>query len=134
MSVIDAHKVPIDGSDNGEFCRARSFFKNFRAQALAFFDFKNDIQNFQIFFVGNRGFGKKFLRLELAQTGYRVGYTDLRAVQQQMISLQSARQALLRVESERLSQRTILHLALGGSFEPVPVVAGQAVAEAAAGQ
>ena len=55
--------------------------------------------------------------LELAQTSYRIGSADLRAVQQQLISLQSSRQALLRVESERLSQRTTLHLALGGSFE-----------------
>jgi hypothetical protein len=38
-------------------------------------------------------------------------------VQQQLISLQSFRQALLRVQSERLSQRTTLHLVLGGSFE-----------------
>jgi len=55
--------------------------------------------------------------LELAQTSYRVGSSDLRAVQQQLISLQSSRQALLREESERLSQRTTLHLALGGRFE-----------------
>jgi hypothetical protein len=34
-----------------------------------------------------------------------------------LISLQSSQQALLRVESERLSQRTTLHLILGGSFE-----------------
>ena len=55
--------------------------------------------------------------LELAEISYRVGSSDLRAVQQQLISLQSSRQALLRVQSERLSQRTTLHLALGGSFE-----------------
>jgi len=44
-----------------------------------------------------------------------------------MIALQSSRQTLLRVESERLSQRTTLHLALGGSFaQPVttPPAAG----------
>ena len=58
--------------------------------------------------------------LDLTQTSYRVGQSDLRAVQQQLLSLQSARQTLLRVESERLSQRTMLHLALGGSFEAPP--------------
>jgi NodT family efflux transporter outer membrane factor (OMF) lipoprotein len=58
--------------------------------------------------------------LELTQESYRVGKTDLRSVQQQQLSLQSARQALLRVQSEQLSQRTNLHLALGGSFEQPP--------------
>ena len=67
--------------------------------------------------------------LELTQTSYRVGNSDLRAVQQQMVSLLSARQTLLRVQSERLSQRTTLHLALGGSFEPIPVVTGKPVAD-----
>lgn len=55
--------------------------------------------------------------LELAETSYRVGRSDFRAVQQQQINLQSARQALLRVQSEQLSERTTLHLVLGGSFE-----------------
>ncbi len=55
--------------------------------------------------------------LDLTQTSFRVGQADMRAVQQQ-INLHSARQALLRVQSERLSERTNLHLALGGSFEP----------------
>jgi NodT family efflux transporter outer membrane factor (OMF) lipoprotein len=54
--------------------------------------------------------------LELVQESYRVGRSDLRAVQQQLLNLQSARQALLRVQSEQLSQRANLHLALGGSF------------------
>jgi outer membrane protein TolC len=58
--------------------------------------------------------------LELTQESYRIGKTDLRSVQQQQLSLQSARQALLRVQSEQLSQRTSLHLALGGSFEQPP--------------
>jgi hypothetical protein len=44
----------------------------------------------------------------------------MRAVQQQLLNLQVARQGLLRVQSEQLSQRANLHLALGGSFaEPV---------------
>jgi len=55
--------------------------------------------------------------LALAQTSYRVGQGDLRAVQQQQLSVQAARQALLRVQSEQLAQRVNLHLALGGSFE-----------------
>jgi len=56
--------------------------------------------------------------VELAETSFRVGRADRRTVEQQQLSLQSARQALLRVQSEALSQRTYLHLALGGSFEP----------------
>jgi NodT family efflux transporter outer membrane factor (OMF) lipoprotein len=55
--------------------------------------------------------------LALAQTSYRVGQGDLRAVQQQQLSLYAARVTLLRVESEQLAQRVNLHLALGGSFE-----------------
>jgi len=55
--------------------------------------------------------------LDLAQTSYRVGKSDLRAVQQQQLSVHAARLALLRVQSERLAQRVNLHLALGGSFE-----------------
>ena len=55
--------------------------------------------------------------LELAETSYRVGRTDLRAVQQQQLSVYTARLALLRVQSEQLAQRVNLHLAVGGSFE-----------------
>lgn len=54
--------------------------------------------------------------LDLAQTSYRVGSSDLRAVQQQQINLHTARLTLLRVQSEQLAQRANLHLALGGSF------------------
>jgi len=57
---------------------------------------------------------------ELANTRYRVGSGDLRAVQQQQLSLYAARVALLRVRSEQLVQRVNLHLALGGSFEQSP--------------
>lgn len=53
----------------------------------------------------------------LAQSGYRVGRGDLRGVQQQHLNVLAARLALLRVHSERLTQRVNLHLALGGSFE-----------------
>lgn len=55
--------------------------------------------------------------LALANTSYRVGNGDLRAVQQQQLSVESARLTLLRVQSEQLVQRVNLHLALGGSFE-----------------
>jgi outer membrane protein TolC len=55
--------------------------------------------------------------LTLAETRYRVGSDDLRAVQQQQMSLFAAKSALLRVQSEQLVQRINLHLALGGSFE-----------------
>ncbi|MGH8034399.1 MAG: efflux transporter outer membrane subunit, partial [Lysobacterales bacterium] len=39
--------------------------------------------------------------LELIETSYRVGRSDLRAVQEQQLTLQSARQTLLRVQSEQ---------------------------------
>jgi NodT family efflux transporter outer membrane factor (OMF) lipoprotein len=58
--------------------------------------------------------------LDLTQTGYRVGKTDLRAVLQQQLSVYAARLSLLRVRSEQLTQRVNLHLALGGSFETRP--------------
>jgi multidrug efflux system outer membrane protein len=54
--------------------------------------------------------------LALAQTSYRVGKTDLRGIQQQQLSVYSARLTLLRVQSEQLAQRVNLYLALGGSF------------------
>jgi outer membrane protein TolC len=60
------------------------------------------------------------IALDLMQKSYRVGRIDGRAVQQQQLSLYSARLALLRVESESLSQRINLHLALGGKFEKPP--------------
>jgi len=64
--------------------------------------------------------------LELVQTQYRLGTTDMRAVQQQQISLNNARLALLRAQSEQLSQRVNLHLALGGSFAERPVLEARA--------
>jgi len=71
--------------------------------------------------------------LELADTRFRVGRSDLRDVEQQRLGVQSARQALLRVQSEQLTQRTNLHLALGGSFETPPDPAdGTPVAQSAA--
>ena len=46
----------------------------------------------------------------------KTGKTDMRAVQSQLLDLQTARLSLLRVQSEQLSQRVNLHLALGGGF------------------
>ena len=54
--------------------------------------------------------------LVLAESRYRVGSDDLRAVEQQQLKLFSAKSALLRVQSEQLVQRINLHLALGGNF------------------
>ncbi len=66
--------------------------------------------------------------LELANVRYRVGSTDLRAVQQQQLALYAARTSLLRVQSEQLVQRVNLHLALGGGWadeaEKAPVKPG----------
>ena len=55
--------------------------------------------------------------LDLAQSGYRIGRRYLRNVEEQQLALYSARIALLRVQSDQLSQRVNLHLALGGSFD-----------------
>jgi NodT family efflux transporter outer membrane factor (OMF) lipoprotein len=65
--------------------------------------------------------------LDLEQQSYRVGRSDLRAVQQQQQQVESARVAYVRARSEELSQRVNLHLALGGSFaEPVALAGTQA--------
>jgi len=63
--------------------------------------------------------------LELTQIQYRVGSTDLRAVEQSQLALYSARIGLLRVQTERLAQRVNLHLALGGGFEPAVITAAR---------
>jgi outer membrane protein, multidrug efflux system len=55
--------------------------------------------------------------LVLAKDSYTVGQGDMRAVQQQQLSVYAAHLTLLRVQSEQLSQRVNLHLSLGGSFE-----------------
>jgi NodT family efflux transporter outer membrane factor (OMF) lipoprotein len=58
--------------------------------------------------------------LEIVQTQYRVGSTDLRFVTQRQLALNATQAALLRVQAEQRVQRVNLHLALGGSFEPRP--------------
>ena len=50
----------------------------------------------------------------------------LSVVQQQQLSVYSARLMLLRVQGEQLAQRANLHLALGGSFENPPAQQAQA--------
>jgi outer membrane protein, multidrug efflux system len=64
--------------------------------------------------------------LELSRIRYRVGSTDFRSVQEQELNVNSARLALLRIQSEQLAQRANLHLALGGSFEAPPPEAASA--------
>ncbi len=73
----------------------------------------------------SRALAEQERALESDLTAYRVGRQDLRPVQQQQVQVQSARMALLRVQSEQLVQRVNLHLALGGSFaEPMVLAAG----------
>ena len=72
----------------------------------------------------SRALGEQERALQLDLAAYRVGRQDLRPVQQQQIQVQTARMALLRVQSEQLVQRVNLHLALGGSFaEPMAMAA-----------
>jgi len=66
--------------------------------------------------------------LELAQVQYRIGKSDLRAVEQRQLTLNSLRMSLLRVQTERLAQRANLHLALGGSFDQAAATAPAASA------
>jgi NodT family efflux transporter outer membrane factor (OMF) lipoprotein len=54
--------------------------------------------------------------LELANTRYRIGAIDLRAVTQQQLALFAAQTTLVRVQSEQRVQRVNVHLALGGSW------------------
>lgn len=52
-----------------------------------------------------------------ATSNFNVGSGDARALEQQRLALYSAQLALLRIQSEKLSQRANLYLALGGSFQ-----------------
>jgi outer membrane protein TolC len=60
------------------------------------------------------------LALNLTENRFRVGRADRRAVEQQRINLFNARMALVDVQTEELSGRINLHLALGGSFDAGP--------------
>jgi NodT family efflux transporter outer membrane factor (OMF) lipoprotein len=55
--------------------------------------------------------------LEIVQTQFKVGSTDLRFVTQRQLALLATQAALIRVQAEQRVQRVNLHLALGGSFE-----------------
>ena len=58
--------------------------------------------------------------LELVQTQYKVGSTDLRFVTQRQLASLATEAALIRVQAEQRVQRVNLHLAIGGSFGPRP--------------
>jgi NodT family efflux transporter outer membrane factor (OMF) lipoprotein len=60
--------------------------------------------------------------LNLVQTQFRIGSTDLRFVEQRQLAVTTTRSALLRMQAEQRVQRVNLHLALGGSFEVPPPV------------
>jgi outer membrane protein, multidrug efflux system len=61
--------------------------------------------------------------LEIVQTQFKVGSTDLRFVSQRQLALQASQAALVRARAEQRVQRVNLHLALGGSFETRPSTA-----------
>lgn len=63
----------------------------------------------------------------LEEVSYRVGKSDLRAVNQRQLAQWAAEVALLQVRRERLSRRIDLHLALGGNFGVPPAVAADDV-------
>ena len=58
--------------------------------------------------------------LEIVQTQFKVGSTDLRFVTQRQLAFLATESALIRVQAEQRVQRVNLHLALGGSFAPRP--------------
>jgi NodT family efflux transporter outer membrane factor (OMF) lipoprotein len=64
--------------------------------------------------------------LGFVRVRYDVGNADLRAVQQQYLTLYTARSTFTGVRAQQLVQRVNLHLALGGGFEAAPAPAPQA--------
>ena len=58
--------------------------------------------------------------LEIVQTQFKVGSTDLRFVTQRQLALNATQSAVVRVQTEQRVQRVNLHLALGGTFESKP--------------
>jgi outer membrane protein, multidrug efflux system len=64
-----------------------------------------------------RSFEEQNRALDLTQTRFRVGRADRRAIEQQRLTVQNARLALLDVQTGQLAERVNLHLALGGRFE-----------------
>lgn len=57
--------------------------------------------------------------LEFTRERVRIGRADQRALEQQRLQVDIARIELLDAHSDALAERVNLHLALGGSFEPV---------------
>jgi NodT family efflux transporter outer membrane factor (OMF) lipoprotein len=55
--------------------------------------------------------------LQIVQTQFKVGSTDLRFVTQRQLALNATQSALIRMQTEQRVQRVNLHLALGGSFD-----------------
>ena len=81
--------------------------------------------------VLNRVVADQQKSLDLVKDAYSVGRRDLRSVQEQQLVLFAARVAMLRAQSDQLSQRVNLYLALGGSFDqPAAKTAGNAPATA----
>ena len=58
--------------------------------------------------------------LEIVQTQFKIGSTDLRFVTQRQLAFLSTESALIRVQAEQRVQRVNLHLALGGNFAQRP--------------
>jgi NodT family efflux transporter outer membrane factor (OMF) lipoprotein len=58
--------------------------------------------------------------LDIVQTQFKVGSTDLRFVNERQLALNTTSAALIRMQAEQRVQRVNLHLALGGSFEAKP--------------
>ena len=58
--------------------------------------------------------------LEIVQTQYKVGTTDMRFVTQRELAVNATNSALIRMQAEQRVQRVNLYLALGGSFAPAP--------------
>jgi NodT family efflux transporter outer membrane factor (OMF) lipoprotein len=62
--------------------------------------------------------------IELATVQYKVGSSDLRSVLQEQLRLYNSLLTLVQIQSERLTQRVNLHLALGGGFASAPGATG----------
>jgi multidrug efflux system outer membrane protein len=69
--------------------------------------------------------------LEIVQTQFKVGSTDLRFVTQRQLALNATQSAVIRVQTEQRVQRVNVHLALGGSFEVRPPPGGSSGGAAA---
>jgi NodT family efflux transporter outer membrane factor (OMF) lipoprotein len=64
--------------------------------------------------------GQNQRALEIVQTQFKVGSTDLRFVNERLLAVNATSASLVRVQAEQRVQRVNLHLALGGSFQPPP--------------